>query len=813
MNKSNRHRVVKVLGSMGSTALGVAAIMGGNAAVAQQASAPAATSSDDQIQEIVVTAQKRAQNEQNVPIAITTFTAQTLEQKNIVDVQGLARLTPSVNLDTASPFGGSNQVLSASIRGIGQDDFGINLDPGVGVYVDGIYFARTTGANVNLLDVDQVEILKGPQGTLFGRNTIGGAINVVTRTPGDQFMIKAEATGGSYNRRDLQVTMDVPFSSTVLSTFTVSSLNRDGYQKRIPYESSVAYVDTPIAEFPNGGTEAYSTEGGQGEDVLRSKVLWKAADNFNVTWTGDWTHVDESSVPESLLATITAPQTGVAPTSALFGEFYNLCLLGVFPAPAAPSCGNPNLKGANANPLSYHLPFGNQFITGNPDTSYGTGPNFDKMDQFGTSVTADWELFDATHLKSITGYRKLEWSVGLEPSASPVEMNAGWFAQTQHQVSEELQLTGVALNDRLKYSAGLYYFDEKGAEADYVLIGEGLLQIQGYESIDTQSYAGYTHLEYTVVDNLNIIAGGRYSYDHKTLAESQPVFAVAGPPFATTPTGNNSQNFSVFTPTLGLQYTFTPDVMSYLTYSKGYKDGGWTTRLTAPLDPPHVPTFGPEKADTYELGVKSEWLDRTVQLNADVFYTKYNSIQLNFQQGLSPTIENAGDADIKGLELDGTWIIGHGFSLAATGAFIDAYYTFLAPGINSGQSCVQPFEACITTSSLLPKTPRWKYSVSPTYKANLPTGASLRFGLDFTHISEMANDAINTSLLMRPTSNLLNASATYASPDDKYEVVVGGTNITDDRFLTTGNQDTTASIIYGTYNAPAEWYVTGRIKF
>jgi iron complex outermembrane receptor protein len=777
------------------------------------ADAQQAASADDQIPEIVVTAQKRAQNEQDVPIAITTFTAQALQEKSIVDVQGLARLTPNVNLDTASPFGGSNQVLSASIRGIGQDDFGINLDPGVGVYVDGIYFARTTGANVNLLDVDQVEILKGPQGTLFGRNTIGGAINIVTRTPGDQFMVNAEASGGSYNRRDLQATMDVPFSDTVLSTFTFSSLNRDGYQKRIPFESSVPYVTDPATAFGNNGTETFSTEGGQGEDAMRAKFLWKAADKVNVTLAGDWTHVDESSVPESLLATITAPQTGVAPTTALFGEFYNLCLLGVFPAPQAPSCGNPNLKGANLNPQSYRLPFGDQYITGNPDLSYGVGPDYDKMDQFGTSVTVDWEVADETHLKSITGYRRLEWNVALEPSAAPVLMNQGSFAQTQHQVSEELQLTGAELNDALKYSAGLYYFDEKGREADYVTIGEGLLQIQGYEGVETQSYAGYFHVDYNFFDHLSLIAGGRYTHDHKTLFESQPVFAVAGPPFATTPPGENAQDFSEFTPTAGLQYEFTKDLMTYFTYSQGYKDGGWTTRLTAPLSPLHVPTFGPEKADTYELGVKSGWFDRTLQVNADVFYTKYDSIQLNFQEGLSPTIENAGDADIKGAELEATWIIGGGLSLAATGGFMDAYYTFLAPGINAGQSCVQPFEACITMSSLLPKTPRWKYSVSPTYKVGLPNGGSVRLGLDLTHTATMANDAINTSLLIRDTTNVLNASLTYASPGGKYELVLGGTNITDERFLTTGNQDTVSSIVYGTYNPPAEWYVTGRVKF
>jgi iron complex outermembrane receptor protein len=806
MSSTIGNRVRNAIGSIAVTTFALAAQLPADVAHAQQAAAGA-----DQIPEIVVTAQKRAQNEQDVPIAITTFTAQALQDKNIVDVQGLARLTPSVNLDTASPFGGSNQVLSASIRGIGQDDFGINLDPGVGVYVDGIYFARTTGANVDLLDVDQVDILKGPQGTLFGRNTIGGAINIVTRTPGDQFMLKAEASTGSFNRRDIQATMDLPFSADVLSTWTFSSLNRDGYQQRIPYPSTTPYVTDGPNTFGNNGTDTFSTQGGQGEYALRSKILWKAADAVNVTFAGDWTHVDESSVPESLLATITAPQPpGVPASAALFGLFYNLCINALFPPP---TCGNPNIKGANLNPESYRLPFGNQYITGNPDLSYGTGPDYDKMDQFGTSGTIDWQVADETHIKSITGYRKLQWNVALDVDASPVEMNQGTFAQTQHQVSEELQFTGAALSDRLKYSAGLYYFDEEGREADYVTIGGGLLQIQGYESIDTKSYAAYTHLDYTVVDNLTLIAGGRYSYDQKTLSESQPVFAVAGPPFATTPTGPNSQDFKVFTPTLGLQYEFAKGLMSYFTYSKGYKDGGWTTRLTAPLDPLHVPTFGPEQANTYELGLKSEWLDRTLQANADVYYTKYRSIQLNFQEGLSPTIENAGDADIKGVELETNWIIGGGFSLAATGAFTDAYYTYLAPGINAGQSCVQPFEGCITMSSLLPKTPRWKYSVSPTYKTGLPNGGSARLGLDFTHTSMIANDAINTSLLMRPDTNILGVSLTYASPDERYELTVGGTNITDDRFLTTGNQDTTASIIYGTYNPPAEWYVTGRVKF
>jgi len=163
------------------------------AAVAQQSQGGA-------LEEIIVTAQKRTENVQNVPIAISTFSAEALQQKSITSVDQLSNLSPNVNLDAGTPFSGSDTVLSAYIRGIGQDDFAFNLDPGVGVYVDGVFLARSVGANTTMLDVDRVEILKGPQGTLFGRNSIGGAISIVTRNPGNEFMVKGEVTGGSLLR-------------------------------------------------------------------------------------------------------------------------------------------------------------------------------------------------------------------------------------------------------------------------------------------------------------------------------------------------------------------------------------------------------------------------------------------------------------------------------------------------------------------------------------------------------------------------------------------------------------------------------------
>src|ERR1700689_2023953 len=209
----------------------------------------------DALVEIVVTAEKRSENLQNVPIAITAFTAEAMQSRGITDLHGLSNLTPNVNLDGGAPFSGDTSVLSASIRGIGQDDFAFNLDPGVGVYLDGVYLARTIGANQSLLDVDRIEILKGPQGTLFGRNPIGGAINIVTHTPGEESTINGSMTVGSYNRHDVNLTADMPISSDILTTVSISSQTRDGYQKTIPYPpgsgiGSVPYQVDAQTDFP-----------------------------------------------------------------------------------------------------------------------------------------------------------------------------------------------------------------------------------------------------------------------------------------------------------------------------------------------------------------------------------------------------------------------------------------------------------------------------------------------------------------------------------------------------------------------------------
>jgi iron complex outermembrane receptor protein len=797
--------------------------------------APGESSEGNQLAEVVVTAQKRAENIQDVPIAITAYSESDLRSKGITNIHGLSRLTPNVNLDAGSPFSGSNSVLSASIRGIGQDDFAFNLDPAVGVYVDGVYYARTVGANQNLLDVERIEILKGPQGTLFGRNTIGGAISVVTRTPGDQLAVDAEVTGGSFNRRDVAIMADLPITDTLLSTVTFSSQFRDGYERRIHYPES-GYVSDPVGALHSSGTETFDTQGGQNEQVMRAKLQWKPNEAITGMFSVDWTHTNQPSTASTVLQTITSgPQ-------AIFGAIYNACLLGIPFAPsAALVCGPRNIVGtplwqANLSPATTRLLYGDGVTnTGNIDTTYATGQNFDKLDSYGWGLTLDFRLDQDLTLRSITGWRRLHWTSGLDADGSPINFFELSFAEGQHQISEELQLIGDLMDSRLKLVAGLYYFNEGGYIHDFVTFGGGLLQIDGPNSLETTSYAGYVHADYKITDRLGITLGARQSEDRKKFEGGQQdlnmfFYKIAGcypynasgsligapanltcqqalgfpnpaNPFQMYPPGQNHQNFNEFTPTAGVQYHFDADLMAYLSYAKGFKTGGWTTRLTAPL-PAGSPaqSFGPETDHTFELGLKSEWFDRHLIVNAATFYSKYDGIQLTYQVITSPVTQNAGNAEIKGLELEVQSIAGNHFSLSGSVGYMDARYTEISP------------YAIATTGAVLPKTPRWKASLSPDLHTKIDNGATLRLGVDYTFTDEMFNDVQNTPLLARPKVNMVDASASYVSPSGKATFTVGGTNITDKRYITTGQPQFAGGVVFGTYNAPREWYATIGVK-
>ncbi len=808
-----------------------------------------ASSASAQVEIITVTAQRVEQNIQDVPIAVTAFTAEDLQTQHITSVAQLSALTPNVNFEGGAPFSGDSSVLSASIRGIGQDDFAFNLDPGVGVYLDGVYLARTIGANVDLMDVQRIEVLKGPQGTLFGRNTIGGAINIVTRNPGDEYSLQVQITTGSYNRRDIAGTMDLPISNDLHTSITFASNIRDGYQDIIPYKNVNHYIMEPYAL--GGGTDTHSDLGGQNHQAARFKAVWTPSDTFTGTLSADWAHQDQSSIPNTVLATY--PEVDkLGPPFGLFAEWYNLCVSGInfsrlCDTPRATNwpIGPHGLPPITDYPVGSLIPISPETTqTGDIDTTYANGPNFAKYDVAGASLTLEQKLSDAMTLKSITGYRHIHWNIGIPLDGSP---NHGNFLsvvdkQRQDQFSQELQIIGNAFNNRLTYVGGLYYFYEEGFVHDWVPFDGGFLSVQdsGLNDLKTSSYAAYLHIDYQVTDQIGITVGGRYSYDHKQFNGGQtdlngltykisgcypptddanlhldPTippgvtcqmalgFPVPGEPFRYFPAGWNTQKFYLFTPTVGIQYHVNDDVMAYVSWSKGFKSGGWTTRLSAPISDASDAEYGPEKAQTYEIGLKSLLADHRLILNVAAFYTKYEDIQLNEQVGASPVLSNLGTADIYGAEIEAEADLGHGFLMRANVGYLDAQYTEVSP-LTAGT---------ITLHSKLPKTPKWKLVLQPQYTFTLQNGNAIQIIAAYTHTSELFNDSLNTQLLKRPSVDLLDASVHYQFNDGKYDVAVGGTNLFDERYITTGSVNYAAGFVDGTYSPPAQWYISLTAKF
>ena len=484
--------------------------------------APAQAAEDTSVlEEIVITAQKRAQNVQDVPIAVSAFTAEGLQERAVTSVAALSSLAPNVTLDGGTPFSGSTAVLSATIRGIGSDDFAFNIDPGVGIYLDGVYLARTVGANQDLPDVERIEVLRGPQGTLFGRNTIGGAVSIVTHDPGREFRVQADVTTGSYDLMKARGTVDIPLSEALSSSLTFAATRRDGFLKRLTYagpDARFASNSNTYLDFNNALYGAGSREGGENTASMRGKLKWDNGGALRATFTGDYTHQDTSAQASKLITAInvpgpfasTAPLPGTAFNPApnsdgfLFSGLYNFCInatqAGIAARNAQALCGprgtqylpNRVLSGlaavnADADPTNDRIPWDGRFVLADPDQSYATGPNFNKLRAWGAAATFEYELSENVTIKSITAYRSSAWASGSDLDGSPLSMLELSFEQNQWQFSEELQLLGRAFDKRLNYVFGAYYFKEKGDLHDFVTFAEGLLQVDGPNAFDTRN--------------------------------------------------------------------------------------------------------------------------------------------------------------------------------------------------------------------------------------------------------------------------------------------------------------------------------------
>jgi iron complex outermembrane receptor protein len=698
---------------------------------------------------------------------------------------------------------------------------------------------------------------------------------------------------------------------TLLSSITVSSQVRDGYQTVIPYPTNSPYGETPFVvdpptAYPKSGYTTGDAYGGYNTQTIRGKLVWNVSDKLTVTSTADWTHQDQEALPYTILGTFTGNVN-----ASTFSTLYNLCIssnndpnsayyigksiaAAVPPVPAlqavyangafintqfASNClkpraqvpglsiggapligagyvgGPPGPYNINNHPGTAYLGTNQPRIwydyaatnTGNIDTTYANGPDFARLDSFGGSVTGTYSLTDDITLKSITGYRQIRWLIGTDLDGTPETIQEVTDHQHQWQVSQEFQLNGKAFDNALNYVTGLYYFEEAGYVHDYVPF-ESILYVYDLQNdVNNKNYAAFFHTDYRL-GPWGFTAGGRYTDVQAEFIGGQadlngfpsPLLSPPNVPqypgvFRYFPPGDNSQSWHIFDPTLGVQYHINDDVMAYVSWSKGFKAGGWTTRLSKAIASPTQAQFSPEYTYTWELGLKSSWLNNHLRANAAVYYTDYNGIQLNIQQGISPVYTNAGNAKIKGGELELQSIVGHGLSINFAGSYIDAYYTYVNPFANIPQYilpdgtnvcpstqlagnppapiCALHAPGVTQLDAEIPKTPKYKISLFPQYDYALPNDATMRLVADFTYTAHMFNDSLNTPQLYRPATRIVNAAIHYVAPDNSYDVAFGGTNLTDDRYITAGSPNIGAGEVGGYFNEPREWYLQLTARF
>jgi len=753
----------------------------------------------DTLDEIIVTATKRATGLQDTPIAITAVSAAKLEKQNVDDISEIASFTPNLTFDTTAPVSGLSSGAIVFIRGVGQTDFQLTTDPGVGTYVDGVYASRSAGGVLDVLDLERVEVLRGPQGTLFGRNTIGGAISLISKRPSSEFGGTASITTGSRDRFDLAGTLNVPITDTLRTRVSVSIKNQDGYVEGLLDDRALGDVN---------------------RDSIRAVAEWEPTDNFIATLAVDAGQVDEQNAASRLVGiTVAAPGS---PTATDF--IFNRDTGGVDIVDRSNVPGPPTLTFLqNVGPTGV---FDQQFIPSDLDSTFATGPNGTELDNFGASLTLEYKTPFAD-LKSITAYRDATGQFARDADGSPLAVtHTNNFNYDHEQFSQEIQATGEAIDGALKWVVGGYYFSETGNDELVVTLPLLFGNVNNFTLVDNESIAGYVQGTYDVTESFSLTGGIRYTEDDKTY--SVPVNGAAilngpagvfGPAGSFTPfftPGDNNETFDDVSYKIGADYEVGSTLL-YGSFSTGFKSGGFNTRYLVPLfaDPALGPaggflppvSFDPETLETFEVGLKWQSSDNRIRTNIAAFTSDYEDIQLVVSENGAPLTRNAGSARINGIEAEFTAIVTSGLELAVATGFTDADYTEVQ-ALDPAQNAISQ----VQLGNDLPNTPKFTLSTAIDYEYNLGAG-DVFLHADWAHKSSIENDAANSFFLSEGATDVFNASITYSHSDGAWSIVGFVDNFTDERFITSGDSNFGIGFHEANFNRPREWGVKLKTQF
>ncbi len=778
---------MKTLRTRISTCAGFVAMALNYGAIAQENNSAQTSNDEAEVLEVInVTAQKRVEPLQETPIAITAFTPTALDRKGIDNISKLAEHTPNLVFDTHTPIGGASSAAAVFIRGIGNTDFSLTTDPGVGTYIDGIYVSRSIGGVLDVLDVSGVEVLRGPQGTLFGRNTIGGAINITSRKPYDELAGQVELTAGNFSRLDFRGSIDIPITDTLLSTFAIAKKERDGYVDRVLVGDKL---------------------GGQDRLAFRAAFHYEPTEYLNFQLAFDITDYDEESA------------AGVS----------------VGFTPGAGTIGNSLIRFSDMAPgdaIAAGIADLQQYVTGpGDDITFGTAGNGSTVEAKGVSFIANY-LGDNFEIKYTGSARNTDATFEADADNSPFQITGLSNPNYQHdQVSHELQITGDINGGDIKYVAGIYRFDEDGEDVVFVPVSlptpdvsagfEAV--INNYATVDNSSQAYYFQTTWAATEALNLTAGARYTKDEKEYGYTQFIGADRVPnglpffpgavindgsfvpgllPLVGTGTGVDNDSFNETTFKLGADYKLDDDTLLYYSFSQGFKSGGFVLRYVEVVEAPR--SFAPELLDAHELGIKWESDNKRVRLNAATFYTDYTDIQVTFFDNLGgPITANAGEAEIKGIELELTALITEGLLFELGYGYTNAKYTSI--------NLVEGLSLTIDETAKLVNTPENSLNASLEYRKELGDN-EIAARIDYAYTDDIFNDSQNSPFLFQDATNLVNASITYTIDYD-LDIVLFVENLTDERILESGNSNFGLGFHEARFNRPREYGVTVRYKF
>ncbi len=712
---------------------------------------PAATG--DSEEEVVVTARRRSETLRDVPISVSVQSGAQLEERGAPDITSLQRVTPNLTLQVSR---GTNSTLTAFIRGVGQQDPLWGFEPGVGLYVDDVYIARPQGAVLDIYDVQRIEVLRGPQGTLYGRNTIGGAIKYVTsRLDIAEPHLHARASVGSYEQRDFLVSGSAPLGKRVAIGGALASYDRSGYGQNL-----------------FTGADTYN------KDVIAGRLSLEAqpSDDFFIRIAGDYMEDNsntnhghrERAVPAAL-----APLVNPAACRVVLASPYDTCA---------------------------GLGDANQVITE------------------GVSLLMEWNASEAVTLKSITAYREgVTHGTGIDFDNTPARILDVAVLDTIYeddQLSQEFQL--LYEGERLKGVAGLYYLDATASgQFDTILQAANLTQ-GTTGGVDTTSFAVFGDFSYDVTDDLSISVGARWTRDEKDARVFKANYVGLGSPItgrnvapaATLTNYTASATFEEFTPRLSITYALNEDLNVYAAYGRGFKSGGFDMRGDATATPATVNGYDPEIVDSYEIGLKGALADRRIRFTTAAFYTEYSGQQITTQRlnplgtGVVSFVDNVGSSTIWGWEFEGsadlTENLTASVALGYTNAEFDEFLSYI-PNAAPPPAFVL---ADVAAQRQFQNTPKWTGNVSLAYTHPFADGSTLGLLASLSFRSDSSMFETPFPQVDQPAYELVDLNLTYTSSDQRWSVGLHGRNLTDERYRTGAytfafDPATPSSLIFG----------------